>query len=1149
MGWQRTRQSDLAPGDFQPDHRLAKTGLRKPITAVWLALEIVLALAAVSPAAAQRQFKTESWNAAEIYRPYWPSGARWRDDQELSCRPQLIDGDFLSALDVFPRSAEDANAFGVTWKHRPMRVNHVVVRYLCVRGRCLEPPTAAQQLEWRDGKVWQKVKADLHLDYRHSAEYAPHRGLGYSEWHYRFAPVETYAIRCVVKGVAQPLGSPAGLAVAEFSAGFDSAVPPLATQGRITTEGRKGAERLDPELASVAHGAEVKLERGATVCWPYPIMFDTLAVELASPSAGAGLGKPEWWDGVGWRRLPDVRREAAGSRVQFVFPPRASAGVRLQTPGNVVKSVSVRSTAEVNGYFNRVYAVGEDVLTRRLLRECGEPEAETFRSYLLPMPGYKAAVGRKDHAVEAYVSGNGTVILVEGSQDVEWANGWLAGGNWALAGREKLMDRWFAPAVGNEEHELGLDRRTIHRGLLGDGSPGVWVTDRHDGCRIGEEVFTTAVATGVHAVVVSIDVANEGKGAKDTAVCLVMGRSLSDSAWLGAGNEYRLPGPAYANRRLDWRLDDDGRTVRQADGTIVVQSDRTGQWRGTEWERVLRIPLRLAAGEHQAVRFVVPQVTETIRDASRLAAIDGREARAAFLAEWEAIFNRGMQVSTPETVLNEAWRNWLGQLLTLFWDDGKLKYGGYWYEMSYAIEDGWPAVALAYAGQNDTAAKALAALCGPLTLDKSSYHHQWINGLAPTHALCGYRLLRDRAWLDTILPQAIATAEWTITAIGDDRGKSPRGRGLLPRHTYGGDIHTQAVALYANACCWRGLLSVATLCRAAGQDERARRYESEARRYHDRLAKVWNEVANKSVDPVFYPMAIEIGQPGDPGYQEVEQTYRHISDRGSSQSHRPLGGYWHILLNFAMESAFFPWRSPEMSQMVRYSEERGGLKAGLLAWYEGKAIDPHYTFGYFRACADRGESGKLLVGLYGFVAHNAGAEVGTFSETSDIVPSRTDNAANLDLFQRRRWDWGVSGVRDGDEPITSAAGVALQLLRMVLVYEETDEWADPNGTLSLLPNAPRRWFGQGKRIAISRAPTFYGKVAYEVRPAADWGRIEATVSGDWHEVPKAVRIRLRHPDGKAIRSVTINGKGGGRHEGEWVYLPGGDSRWQVLAEY
>jgi len=56
----------------------------------------------------------------------------------------------------------------------------------------------------------------------------------------------------------------------------------------------------------------------------------------------------------------------------------------------------------------------------------------------------------------------------------------------------------------------------------------------------------------------------------------------------------------------------------------------------------------------------------------------------------------------------------------MFWDDGKLKYGGYWYEMSYAIEDGWPATALAYAGQTDTAAKALGALCGPVTLDKTS---------------------------------------------------------------------------------------------------------------------------------------------------------------------------------------------------------------------------------------------------------------------------------------------------------------------------------------------------------------------------------------------------------------------------------------------
>lgn len=1135
--------------------RLAASG-----TTAWIAM----ALLAASSAEAQRRFKTEPWNAAEIYRPYWPSGARWPDYVELSCRPQLIDGDFLSVLNVYPSSPEDANAFGVTWKHRAVRVNHVVVRYLCVRGRRLEPTAAGHRLEWRDGKRWQPIKADLHIDYRPSTSYARRRSLGYSEWHYTFAPVETYAIRCAVKGVAQPLGSPAGLAVAEFSAGFDPAVEPVRPTGKTTVVGREAAVPFDPELTSPAHGADVQVGQGATVRWPHAMIFDTLEVQLdaamarspdrattefGSSAEARALSRPEWWDGTGWRALADARQEAVGASMKFVFPPRAALGLRVQMPGVMVKSVSVRCGPEASAYFDKVYQAGDDLLSRRLVAEAGEPELETFRSYLLPIPGYKAAIGRKDHAVEAFVAGNGTVILVEGSQDVEWANGWLAGTNWALAGRERLMDRWFALACGPDEHELGSDRRATQRGLLANGLPGVWLTYRHDGCRFREEAFTTATSEAAHAVVLAIEVANDERAAKDTALCLVMGRSLSDSAWLGAGNEYRLPGTAYANCRLDWRLDPDGRTVRQSDGSIVVQSDRLGQWCGTEWERVLRIPLHLGPGESQRVRLVVPQVTETIRDAVRLARIDAWAARQSFVAEWEAILDRGMQVSTPEPALNEAWRNWIGQLLTMFWDDGKFKYGGYWYEMSYAIEDGWPAEALAYAGQNDTAAKALAALCGPVTLDKSSYHHQWINGLAPTHALTGYRLLRERAYLDAILPQAIATAEWTIAATRDDRGKSPRGRGLLPRHTYGGDIHTQACALYANACCWRGLLSVARLCRHAGRSEQARRYETEAGRYHDRLAEVWKEVADKTVDPVFYPMAIEIGQPGEPGYQEVEQTYRHVGDRGSSQSHRPLGGYWHILLNFVMESGFFPWRSPETTHMLRYSEERGGLKAGLLAWYEGKAVDPHYTFGYYRTCVDRGETEKVLAALYGFLAHNAGSEVGTFAETSNIVPDRTDNAANLDLFMRRRWDWGETTVRHASEPLTSAAGVAIQLLRMVLLYEETDDLADPNGSLSILPHAPRRWFAEGRRISVSHAPTFYGKVDFEVRSRVADGRIEATVSGDWRETPKVVRIRLRHPEGKPLRSVSVNGEGGARHEGEWVYLPAGLAKVRVVGQY
>jgi hypothetical protein len=140
-------------------------------------------------------------------------------------------------------------------------------------------------------------------------------------------------------------------------------------------------------------------------------------------------------------------------------------------------------------------------------------------------------------------------------------------------------------------------------------------------------------------------------------------------------------------------------------------------------------------------------------------------------------------------------------------------------------------------------------------------------------------------------------------------------------------------------------------------------------------------------------------------------------------------------------------------------------------------------------------------------------------------------------------------VANGDEPLTSPVGVAVQLLRMVLVYEETDDLTDPNGVLSLLPNAPRRWFRDGERISVADAPTFYGTVGFDVQSHAAQGQIEARISARWHEPPKMLRIRLRHPDGKPIQSATIEGRGPSRCEEEWVYLPGDVTNARVVAHY
>ena len=70
---------------------------------------------------------------------------------------------------------------------------------------------------------------------------------------------------------------------------------------------------------------------------------------------------------------------------------------------------------------------------------------------------------------------------------------------------------------------------------------------------------------------------------------------------------------------------------------------------------------------------------------------------------------------------------------------------------------------------------------------------------------------------------------------------------------------------------------------------------------------------------------------------------------------------------------------------------------------------------------------------------------------------------------------------------------------------------------------PRHWLQHAKRIAVSRAPTYFGEVAYVIISDVEHGRIQATVEMPSRKTPHAVLLRLRHPEAAPIKDVTVNG--------------------------
>ncbi len=132
---------------------------------------------------------------------------------------------------------------------------------------------------------------------------------------------------------------------------------------------------------------------------------------------------------------------------------------------------------------------------------------------------------------------------------------------------------------------------------------------------------------------------------------------------------------------------------------------------------------------------------------------------------------------------------------------------------------------------------------------------------------------------------------------------------------------------------------------------------------------------------------------------------------------------------------------------------------------------------------------------------------------------------SLMAHQYTRGSWTAPETRSLDPklfaaPYCSPAQMTVPLLtRWMLVFEEPD--AD---VLWLAKATPRKWLEDGKTIAVSNAPTRWGKVSYTFHSELHARKIIAKISLPTMPKSALVKLRLRVPEGQKIRSVTAGDK-------------------------
>ena len=137
------------------------------------------------------------------------------------------------------------------------------------------------------------------------------------------------------------------------------------------------------------------------------------------------------------------------------------------------------------------------------------------------------------------------------------------------------------------------------------------------------------------------------------------------------------------------------------------------------------------------------------------------------------------------------------------------------------------------------------------------------------------------------------------------------------------------------------------------------------------------------------------------------------------------------------------------------------------------------------------------------------------------------------------------GYPAGDHFKSSDEAQSTSWLRLMFVYEDRAD-------LHLGRAIPRYWLAQGKKIGIERDASYFGPHSWTMTSDVANGQIRATVIPPTRNRPANIFVRFRHPAGRPMQGVTINGKPWTRYDAgkEWVVLPGSaDGPQEIVVRY
>jgi hypothetical protein len=380
-----------------------------------------------------------------------------------------------------------------------------------------------------------------------------------------------------------------------------------------------------------------------------------------------------------------------------------------------------------------------------------------------------------------------------------------------------------------------------------------------------------------------------------------------------------------------------------------------------------------------------------------------------------------------------------------------------------------------------------------------------------------WNFTRDRAWMERVSPNLLAACEWIIrerqaTMKLNPDGTKPLEYGFLPA---GGleDVQDYWYWQATNSATVWGFDAVAKALAEFGHPE-AKRLQDEAKAYHDDVLRGLNE--SRILTPVV--------RLRDGTYVPKYPSHPQLRGRANGWIRETLEGAM-----FLPAFGLIPCDAPETAWILKDYEDNLYISDQY-----GYSIPTFEQFWFSRGGFSM--QANLLDGPLPYlyrddIKHYLRAFFNGFASGFYPETKMLNEHSKPEL-----------GYPAGDHFKTSDEAQVACWLRLMFVREAGDD-------LYLGQAIPRYWLRGGKEIGIQNAATHFGPLSLAYQPSAgSEGTVVVKFDPPRRNPPKTIYVRVRHPEEKPIKSVTVNGKPYERFDvrKEWVVLPGDLSEQQTI---